>query len=547
MLDPLAESIHTLQQKRSIFPNVNIGVGEKCISEKGEEPLVLVVGVSGGADSVCLLHLLHSLAHIRPDTWPLALHVAHFDHGLRAESTVDAAFVQEFADALGVPCRIETAMVDLSAQKGGTENAARHARYNFMARMAAEVTPPTQESLIIVVAHNADDQAETVLMNFVRGSGLDGLGGMDFVAPLPVTSKDLLVGHTVSGRPIQVVRPLLETPRAEIEAYLARHNLRWREDRSNSDTKFLRNRLRHDVMPLLHKINPDLLATLGRNAEIARAEAARINALDAEMLDSVIVNAVAGNAVHLELAQLCKLDSATLRNVVRLALYRICYDDSRKDKRKIGFDAVETIVDAVHALDGRGEISASGPHTLVNEICWTVQAANQFGPAVLSLHREDRVPQAVDQPTIESQTGLVGTDSIESRNGWIMHSETLPLRALPVDWRSHCGPWSVYLDSESVIQPQLTALLVAADSDLKFAPLGMNGRHKSSLGDFFTDRKIAPSLRPTWPLLVDAATDRVLWVCGLQPSHHARITDETKQVLHLWWEKNQSQHDARKR
>lgn len=522
-IDPLVGSILRLQKKRRIFPPAD-----------GQNKQPLVVGVSGGADSVCLLHLLWTLSTMQPDSWPFSLHVAHFDHGLRAESGADAEFVQALAKQFGVACSVEKAAVDLACQVGGVESAARHARYRFLSRVVATVTPPAQDALIIV-AHNADDQAETVLMNFIRGSGLDGLGGMDFVMPLPVP-----VEQSTVDRSIKVVRPLLETPRAEIDAYLARHTLRWREDRSNSDKKFLRNRLRGDVMPLLKEINPDLLAAIGRNAQIARSEAERINALDATVLDNLIHDVAEADAIHLNIAQLRGLNGAALRNVVRLALHRSCYDDGEQNRRRIGFAVVEQIVDVVHSVslyDQLSEIVASGPHPLVNDICWTVQPANQFVPAILSLHRSDSVPQIVDQPRVAAPFALAREGSIESANGWILRSETLPLHSLPADWRSQPRPWEVYLDSGCVDQPQLTSLAATVDRTLKFAPLGMDGRHKSSLGDFFTDRKIAPALRTQWPLIVEAQTDRVLWVCGLQPGHHARITDATKQVLHLWWEK----------
>ena len=207
----------------------------------------VVVGVSGGPDSLCLLHLLRRLA---PESH-LTLHVAHLNHGLRgAEAEADAQAVAELAAGWGLPYTIGRADVpSLAAEtRASIEEAARQARYDFLQGVARAAGAGT-----IAVGHNADDQAETVLMHFLRGSGLAGLRGM-----LPRTA--LGQGFLIS--------PLLETPRDRVEAYCAAHGLQPRRDLSNADTTIYRNRLRHELLPLLEGYNPAIRQVLGHTAGV---------------------------------------------------------------------------------------------------------------------------------------------------------------------------------------------------------------------------------------------------------------------------------------
>lgn len=189
-----------------------------------------LIGVSGGRDSVALLHALVALG--RPK-----LMVCHLNHQLRGrESGQDAAFVRRLAQRHQLPCEIERVDVARLARERGIsiESAAREARHEFLHRMAAR-----HGTSLVVLAHHADDQAETILANLCRGAGLNGLGGMK-----PLTR--------IGG--LQVVRPLLKTSRGEIDSYVAEHGLTFREDSSNLSLQHRRNRLRHEVMPLLNQI-----------------------------------------------------------------------------------------------------------------------------------------------------------------------------------------------------------------------------------------------------------------------------------------------------
>ena len=203
----------------------------------------LLAGVSGGADSVAMLDALVRLGY-RP-------HVCHLNHRWRgAASDADAEFVRQLAGKYGLPVTIEARKV------AHTEAAARRARQMFFERVAKRTGIAT-----LVLAHTADDQAETFLLRLLRGAGTTGLGGI---------WPDRQIGK------LRVVRPMLEVSRQEVLRYLAKHKLKYREDASNADRRFLRNRIRHELLPLLeHDYNPGIRGVLRQTAEIMRAEAGK--------------------------------------------------------------------------------------------------------------------------------------------------------------------------------------------------------------------------------------------------------------------------------
>lgn len=211
----------------------------------------VVVGLSGGADSVCLLHLLASLR----DVLPAALSAVHIEHGIRGEeSRKDAAFCQVFCASLGVPLAVRS--VDVPAvcrQTGeGHEACGRRLRYAAFEDAAGEAG-------FILTAHTADDNAETVLLHLVRGTGLRGLCGIP----------------PVRGR---ILRPLLSFSRADVEAYCAKHGLSYRVDSTNADPRYLRNRMRREVLPVFKTMNPAALAAFSRMTADLRADEAYLEA-----------------------------------------------------------------------------------------------------------------------------------------------------------------------------------------------------------------------------------------------------------------------------
>lgn len=215
----------------------------------------VLVAVSGGADSVALLRVLLELR----SELGIVFGVAHFNHGLRGEnSDADEHFVAEVAKRHELDFFVEGVRVaeHAAAERMGLESAGRELRYEWLTRVAAE-----RRFDVVATAHTLDDQAETVLMKFLRGAGSRGLAGI-----YPVMKRG-------PNKEIRFVRPLLSTTRAEIETYLESLEQDWREDESNLDRRFLRNRVRHELLPLLEReYNPNLRQALSNAAEISRGE-----------------------------------------------------------------------------------------------------------------------------------------------------------------------------------------------------------------------------------------------------------------------------------
>ena len=217
-----------------------------------------LVGVSGGRDSVALLHLLLEHGYRR-------LIVCHLDHGLREESAEDARFVAALARQHDLS--FETTRADVTALaragKQSLETAGRAARHAFFATVAHR-----QRCWTLLLGHHADDRVETLLFNLLRGTGITGLGALR-----PATWRWVAPDDAAPGCALQILRPLLGIWRAEINAYLAERHLTWREDASNRDSAHTRNRLRAEALPMLEKlIGRDVKPALWRSADLLAAE-----------------------------------------------------------------------------------------------------------------------------------------------------------------------------------------------------------------------------------------------------------------------------------
>jgi len=228
----------------------------------------IVVAVSGGPDSVALLHLLATMR----SRWHLVLHAAHLDHALREASHEDAECVRRLGARWDIPVTIERRHVATICRQQGwsLEEGARRLRYQFFCEVASR-----HSASHIAVAHTADDQAETVLIRLVRGTGLLGLGAIPIKRPL---EEPRSAGRRSSV--LWVVRPLLEVWRREILAYLEAAHLRYREDATNADSRFVRNRIRHELIPLLERhYNPNIKGTLAQLAEQSHWDYACLQAM----------------------------------------------------------------------------------------------------------------------------------------------------------------------------------------------------------------------------------------------------------------------------
>ncbi len=283
------------------------------------------VAVSGGADSVFLLHALRELA----PAWNLRLSVLHLDHCLRPDSPADAEFVAAMAAEFGF--EFHGARVAVAAESGNLEQAAREARYAFFRGFLSSGALDR-----VALGHTRNDQAETVLFRFLRGSGAAGLAGIR-----PVTAEG-------------IVRPLLEITRPEIESWLLERGIGWREDSTNRDPAFARNRIRHELLPQLARDwNPALGETLARTAEWARAEEqyweAELDRLTAGRLTEK------QGALLLETGWLRELPLAAARRVIRLVIKR-----AKGDLRGIDFLHAEAVLALAAAAEGHGRVQIPG-------------------------------------------------------------------------------------------------------------------------------------------------------------------------------------------
>lgn len=290
------------------------------------------LGVSGGADSVALL-LAMMEANAAKESLGVVLRAVHVHHGLRGEEAdADEAFVRELLDRKGVPLTVER--VDVPARQAqkreGMEEAARELRYAVFRRLMAD-----GKADAVATAHTLDDQAETVLMKLMRGAWTEGLGGISpVIEPGGVERTQVPAARTGGSRTLgeagRIVRPMLGVRRAEVEAFLRERGQGWREDRTNADVRFARNRVRHELLPVLRRFNPEVDEALARMAEIARDEEAYWEAEVARVLPGLVLpgkpvrgggravsTGVGERAVAVELERLRALPAALRRRVIR--------------------------------------------------------------------------------------------------------------------------------------------------------------------------------------------------------------------------------------
>lgn len=506
----------------------------------------IVVGVSGGPDSVCLLHVL---CRLRED-YDLALHVAHLHHGLRGqEADADAAFVQTLAAEWSVPCTVEWADVRALADEHrlALEEAARVARYRFLGRVA-----DSRAARTVAVGHHADDQAETVLMHWLRGAGLAGLRGM---LPRVCLQDYRPPGVYASGAPssrIYLIRPLLDVTRAEILAYCNERGLASRFDRSNLDTTYFRNWLRHRVLPLLASHNPNVRQVIRRSARVIADDYALLRSLLAETWPQVVIEdttpappLLAGDGlpdwfwpdgdvpdepggaevvsfldarIVFDLGAWRALPTGLQRSTLREAIHRL-----RQSLRNINFVHVERALEV--ARDGTTGNRATLPGGLMLEVGYD-RFAVADAAAAEPWPDEPYLPAGGDPLVL-----VVPGDTALAGSVWTLGAEIVDRQALPAGWQDNADPWRAFLDADAVgARPELRT---RRPGD-RFQPMGLGG-HSSNLADFFTNQKVPRHLRDRWPLLVDEGG--ILWVCGRRLDERAQVRRETQRVLLLRFEK----------
>lgn len=446
----------------------------------------VVVGVSGGPDSLALLHVLRQLSR----EFGLSLHVAHLNHGLRsAAAEEDARFVADMAARWDLPCTLGQVDVRSLAAGCSLEEAARLARYRFLAEAAAQAGAG-----IIAVGHNADDQAETVLMHLLRGAGVAGLRGMLPRAPL----ADYRLGLPLA-RPLSLERPLLSVPRREIEAYCAEHALEPRFDRSNEDLTFHRNRLRHELLPLLEGYNPAIRGVLAHTAAVMAGEAEILQTnMDAAWQRVTLPSEP--DEVLFDLSGWRALQLGLQRSTLREAIHVL-----RRELRDINGQHIERAVWlAREGGTGQSATLASG-------------LALQIGYHSLRVAGEGE-PWRTQAPRVAGEVPLHVPGETPLAGGWRVIVRAEVSGAVPGAQRG----WEAWLDAEAVGR---RLFLRPRRPGERFQPQGLGG-HSVKLNEFMIDRKVHRDDRVGWPLL--EGENGLAWVCGLRVDERAAVKAETE-------------------
>lgn len=462
----------------------------------------VVLGVSGGADSLALLHALRALR----DEFDLRLHIAHLNHQLRGpDSDEDAEFVAALAREWKIPATVEARDLAVYArgQRMSIEELARRARYAFLAEVARR-----ERVQIIAVGHHRDDQVETVLMHFLRGAGLAGLRGMQPKIELRGASFGLPDTRAATQTPLYLIRPLLRISRAEIEQYCKEHYLAPRVDRTNFDTVLFRNRLRREVLPYLEQLNPNLREVIYHSSiaiaddydflfPLIRSEYVRVAQ---EREGAIVFHRAAWSALH----------PALQRGTLRLAAQRL-----RNDLRDVGWVHIE---DARRiALDKGAGAEATLPAGLM-----LIVGYSNF--VIADTARGVPLP---DIPLLNAKSLDLppqGTVELPDSN-WVVETQVLTEKPESND------RWTAVLDFAMCRGERVLRRRRPGD---RFQPAGMDG-HTRSLHDFMIDEKIERTVRALLPLLV--VGDRIVWVCGWRVDERARVTPLTREFWRVSFRK----------
>jgi len=434
-----------------------------------EDGDIVVVGVSGGPDSLALLHSLMALQK----EFGYSVHAAHLNHGLRPEAAADAKYVCHIVKGWGLPVTVASrdVMAYQSKHHLSLEAAAREVRYSFLREVATGI-----EATKIAVGHQADDQAETVVLNLLRGSGLTGLKAM-----VPHRGK--------------LIRPLLFISRAEIEAYCSEHGIKTLQDFTNTDQVYRRNKIRHLLLPLLaREFNPAIISTLSRTAVILQEEEELLVKLAEDAFSRVKVYQDTGNLI-LNRQEWLALDLALQRRVLRRAAAAM--------GRKVNFNQAE----AAREVISRGgsltwpenlRVSARGAEIIVQI------PASTSSPGSVSYQLQ--VPGLTPLPELGQAIRAELTDS-------------------PVSFQGKDD--EAWLDWAKMEKPVIVRNWQPGDY---FRPLGMAGKKK--IQDFFTDIHLPPARRHLVPLVV-SGKHIIAWIAGLRLADDFKITAATRVALHL--------------
>jgi len=472
----------------------------------------LLVAVSGGPDSTCLLHILVRLK----EELGIRLHVAHLDHQLRgAESEADATYVADLAHRLGVPATIERRDVEAyqAQQHISLEEAAREVRYTFLAQVANSI-----ETDRVAVGHTVDDHIETILMHLIRGTGTRGLRGLQPHAVLKLPSN---------RNSLTVVRPLLQVSRQETADYCQSHKLMPRIDVSNLSLSPLRNRIRLQLLPLLQGYNPRVVEALLRTAGIAADELTFLDEEIACLWDEVVQKQE--NTIILDKKGFLRLHPSLKRH-----LLRICVEELLGNLKDIETRHIEEIMAALNKPAGK---QISLPWGLIFSIEYDKYLLGP-DPTALSpfptLETEFplRMPGETVIPGWRIEATIIDPSVVKGKpEGALAPSETMtPLPLVKGKGIKGIGLinnlFTAYLDLNKTGNKLTVRSRRPGDG---FQPLGLGQPKK--LNEFMIDAKIPRAWRQRIPLV--CSLGHIVWLVGWRIDERVKVTEETKRVLRL--------------
>ncbi|GAA3411722.1 tRNA lysidine(34) synthetase TilS [Paenibacillus hodogayensis] len=440
-----------------------------------------MVAVSGGPDSMALLHVLARLAA----KWRFGLIAAHVNHGFRVEeSREEERIVAAYADSLGIPCDI--GRFDLPAYIAGSgdnaQAAAREKRYAFLHDTASR-----HGARAIALAHHADDQAETVLMRLLRGTGPSGLAGMAMKR---------------SEKKVELIRPFLRIYKSELERYCSVQHIPTCRDSSNEQRKYFRNAVRLDVMPFLQGYNERLPESLNRLADTMRAEDDWMEAEAHERFDKLVSVRRVEEQVQcsLDAGRFAGLHVALQRRLIKLILNYVFSEADLSD-----YVRIETIRNAIAKEKGR---------SIVLDLHERLKLVREYDHVVFM--QTLPVPEHYEY-AIAGTDGTLALAEAGVELQWKLIEASVPV--VPT-----CQT-EVWFDFDQLALPLKVRSRQPGD---RMEPFGLKGTKK--VKDMFIDEKVPPAIRHRIPLLLDAA-GRIIWIPGMRRSAHATVSGRTSRIL----------------
>lgn len=442
----------------------------------------IVVGVSGGADSIALLQVLHYFS--KPKNYSLV--VAHINHMTRGESSYgDAEFVKAAAEQLGLSFYLKE--IDVGKErfqlKQSFQEAARIIRYQFFEEILKVVGGNK-----IALGHSADDQVETILMNIVRGSGLKGLAGIP----------------QIRGK---IIRPFLEIYRKDLEDYLKEHRVPFRNDLSNNDKKYLRNRVRHELIPQLESYNPGIKKNLQEMSGIVKGDDELLSQMTRNIFNQKVRAHEGGKQFYWEIDDFLLNPVALRQRLVRETFYRITGDMSG--------------ITAHHVREVLNLFESPKAGKIIN-IPRNIKVTCNYDSVSFEKLENSRKNSIQDE---SFSTPILIPGYTELNEGQIR------VKTQILEQKSDYS--SLNPQKQAVLDLEKTGFTINArffrNGD-RFCPLGMEGNKK--LKALFIDNKVPKNLRGRIPILTNAQDD-IIWVYGQRIAHFYRVTDKTKKILFI--------------